>query len=84
MSNYTETSATRTLKHARWMRDDMASKFADVPPLSCFYKLARAAQVAMEQTDEELRQKARDERVLRGMVAGYIQDQRAVGRWDGE
>ena len=84
MSSYTETTAVRTLKHARWMRDDMASKFADVPPLSCFYKLARAAQVAMEQTDEELRVAERNDRVQRGMVANHVSDLRACGAWDGE
>ena len=78
-------SAKQALKHARWMQADMISQgFADVPPVAVFFKLARAAAVAMDQADADLAKAARWDRVQKGMVANHISDLRAVGAWDGE
>jgi len=77
------TNATQTIADARRLKVAMNSKGHELS-LRDAYQLARAAQSINVAVDAELKRQARDERIRGAMVAGWCDDMRSVGYYDGE
>lgn len=76
-------TAKTTLHHARALQVELRTKGHDVTVAEAFL-LCRIGQQAAREARAEIARQDRAERVRTGMVAGYVQDMRTVGAWDGE
>lgn len=76
-------NAKQTLKQARDLQARMQREGYAVS-LKDAFTLARVAQRAAVETEAELRKQSRRQRQQRADVAGYVDDMRSAGAWDGE
>lgn len=82
MSNMTITAKT-TLHHARALQIELRAKGHEVTLAEAFL-ICRIGQQAAREARAEIARQDRAERVRTGMVAAAVNDQRAVGAFDGE
>lgn len=76
-------TAQQTLNNARKLQAALRTKGHEVS-LKEAYDLARAAQSINESVDADLKRQARAERKRKADVAGWCDDMRKAGAYDGE